>query len=356
MAKKNVKKKTVLNKKGLFFLLFLFVLVLLFNSYSLLNKFVQNKKVNEKEYSSSGSIIYSVNVDKNKFIGEPSLESGRSYITGITKGLNMTFDYEYKSDKVLPLKYDYNIKATLYGLYNEDPTSETNPVLWNKEYIIKESTGILSTNADKLSLVENFNIDIRAYITEISKFVEYFQIPTISYVKIEMPIDIYGNDGTYSVSEKYILSAKINIEDKVFIVEQNDLPSEKKFLSVSNTELETIDYLEISIYLLGFLVSLVGFLIVIKKIVDYQGQIDYEDKLEKIKSDYSEIIIITNSMIDTENLKIISIMDFEELLNLAANLSSPIMAFENTRETKFYVIKNEILYLFILKRKDYSKK
>lgn len=356
MVKKNIKKKTVLNKKGLFFLLFLFAVVLLFNSYSLVNKFVQNKKVNEKNYTSGGSIIYSVNVDKNKFIGEPTLESGRSYITGITKGLNMTFGYDYKSEKKIPLKYIYSIKATLYGLYNEDPTSETNPVLWNKEYIIKDSTGVLSIDSDKLSLTENFTVDIRSYINEINKFVEYFQIPTISYIKIEMPIDIYGNDGIYSVSEKYNLSVKINIEDKVFIVEQNDLPLESKLLSVSNTKLETIDYVEISIYLLGFLVSLIGFLIIIKKITDYQGQIDYEDKLDKIKSDYSEIIIITNSMIDTDNLKIISIMDFDELLNLAANLSSPIMAFENTRETKFYVIKNEILYLFILKRKDYSKK
>ena len=356
MANKKVTKKTVLNKKGLFFLLVLFSAFLLFCTFELLNLFVENKKAKEKSYSNTSSVIYSINVDNNNFIKEPSLESGRSYITNITKGVSMTFDYEYKADEILPLSYQYSIKATLFGLYNEDPTSETNPVLWNKEYIIKKDTGVLTKNGNSLSLVETFNLDVRAYITELIKFVDYFQIPTISYIKIEMPITVYGDNGVYSVSKKYNISLKINVEDKVFFIEQPTLAPENGYLTLASSDLKDLDIVGVIIYLTSFMASLIVILIVIKKILEYKELINYEERLEKIKSNYSEIIVLTNSMIDTKKLKVISIVSFEEILNLAANLSSPIMAYEDTKEANFYIIKDEIIYSFILRKKDYNKK
>lgn len=356
MATKKVNKKTVLNKKGLFFLLILFSGFLFFNCFQLLKIFIENKNSKEKTYTSSSSVIYSVNVDTNNYIKNSSLESGRSYITSITKGINFTFDYELLTELVLPINYQYSIKATLYGLYNEDPTSETNPVLWNKEYVIKADSGLLSSNTNSLSIVEAFTVDVKSYITELIKFVDYFQIPTISYIKIEMPITIYGTDGTYTLSKKYNISIKIDVEDKVFFVEPLESITDKGYVSLEKTNINNIDVVGVIIYLIGFLAALIVVLIVIKRLLDYKELINYEEKLEKIKSDYSEIIVLTNSMVDTKKMKIISIISFEELLNLAANLSSPVMEFEDVKETNFYVIKNEILYLFVLKKKDYNKK
>ncbi|MDD3452971.1 MAG: DUF5305 family protein [Bacilli bacterium] len=356
MATKKVTKKTLLNKNRLIILLVIVLLFLIFNCYGLLNFFIENKQNNEKKYVSVSSISYNVGVDDNKFIKETLLSSDRSYITSITKNIDFTFKYDLTSEISLPINYQYGIKATLYGLYNEDPTSENNPVLWNKEYVIKEDTGIVSSNNSTLSLTETFSIDVRKYITEIMDFVEYFQIPTISYIKIEMPITIYGDDGTYSLSKKYVLSAKIDVEDKVFFVNQSENIEDNGYLLLENKKLSEIKITIIGIYVVGFIFSLVMSLLIVKKLQEYKELINYEEKLDKIKSDYSEILVLTNSMIDTKKLKVISIISFEELLNLAANLSSPIMEFEDTKETSFYVIKDEIVYLFVLKKKDYNKK
>ena len=351
-----LKKEIVLNKRKLLACLIVLSFFCLFSLSKIILKYIENKEVNTKSYSNKSNIDYTVNVDPNPFITNSIMGSNMSYITSLVNGVNMTVNYELNSQVELPLVYDYSIKATLYGLYNLDPTSSNNPVIWSKEYSIKPTTTVNIDNGNNIKISESFNLDVRSYIGELLSFIENFQIPTIGYIGIEIPITVSGASSDYSLSEKYLVTARITIEDKVFMIEGTDLKETSNYLAATKEKKETISTREVTLYSVSFVLTFALMVITIRKMNSYDSFESYSDQVQGIKDEYKDLLIVTNSMIDVKNFKIISIKDFDELLNLAANLTSPIMLYEGKREAIFYIIKDDIIYLYVFKNREYKKK
>ena len=75
----------------------------------------------------------------------------------------------------------------------------------------------------------------------------------------------------------------------------------------------------------------------------------------KNKKDFNEIIIETDNMVDAKDLQPIVITSFEEMLNLATSLELPIILYEEANLAVFYIVKNELLYSFLVKRDRHKK-
>ena len=73
--------------------------------------------------------------------------------------------------------------------------------------------------------------------------------------------------------------------------------------------------------------------------------------LKKLKRDYNEIIVETKNMVNVKNLKPIAITTFDELLNLSNSLEMPIILYEKDEVACFYIVKDKIIYTFLIKNK-----
>ena len=89
----------------------------------------------------------------------------------------------------------------------------------------------------------------------------------------------------------------------------------------------------------------------------FTNKSDYQRKLNKILKNYDDDIVNTKTMIDVKKYKLIKIEDFKEMLNLSRELLLPIMNYEMAKdeETCFYIIKEDIIYMYIIYDKNKHK-
>ena len=343
--------KKLFYKKGAFYLSILFGLLFLGSIVTLLYLFYNNQNSKTRNYTSTGDINYTVDIIDNKYIENTTLESGRSYITSLVKDMNINLSYDLSSKEVLDFTYTYEIKSNLYILYNLDPASESNPKLWDKNYNIYSTDGVLSLNSNELTISKNIVIDIKSYIDEMFVFMNKFNLSVLPYVRIEMPITVYGSNENYSLSAKYSVDLTIKVLDDVFVIDSITAHEVKdNLVYIGLVEDKTTIYIPILIVL--SLLSLLLSSISIKKLLFNPNRDNYQKYLDKTKKEYAEFIVKTSSMIDLKKFKVVLIDDFDELVNLSSTLTLPIMLFEQKSNSKFYILKEDIIYIYNIRKKD----
>jgi hypothetical protein len=341
-------------KKGniLYFILsFIFVITLSNSSFQLYKTYSDSKvQIDNMSYTNKSKISYFVTIKDNSFISSRVLPSGKTYITELVDNIRMTMEYEYDADLKLPFEQDHKIIATIYGLYNENPNSTRNPVIWEKEYSIKNLTKETVQDGDKVLITETFDIDLAIYNDEANRFKAVFSIPTIAYLEITMPVNIVGGNDDFELKENYTVLAKIPLTEKVFYIEASSNDESEKLVPSKNVEEINIDQRQLTIHLVIAISSIVLLLISVKKIIDSNNKEEYYSYLDKIKKDFNEIIVETDNMVNAKDLQPIVITSFEEMLNLATSLELPIILYEEANLAVFYIVKNELLYSYLVKR------
>lgn len=346
-------------KKGnlIYFVLLAIFIVNIFNSsfnvYKTYNEAKQ--ETDNMVYNNTSKVSYFVNIKENSFINSRVLPSGKTYITELVDTIRMTMEYSYDSSLKLPIERDYKITATIYGLYNENPNSTRNPIIWEKEYLLKEINKETLANSDSFKITEVFDLDLSIYNDEANRFKTVFAIPTIAYLEIKMPVNIVATTDDYNLRDTQVVLAKIPLTDKVFNIDANPSNETEKLLPSKNIVEVQIDQRQLTIHLVISIGSLILGLITLKKIIDSQEHEEYYSFLDKIKKDFNEIIIETDNMVDAKDLQPIVITSFEEMLNLATSLELPIILYEEANLAVFYIVKNELLYSFLVKRDRHKK-
>ena len=107
--------------------------------------------------------------------------------------------------------------------------------------------------------------------------------------------------------------------------------------------------------------NIITFIIIcflLRKLFTFTNKTEYERELNKILKNYDDIIVNTSTIVDVSRYKIIEINEFKEILNLSRELLLPIMNYEMKKdeETWFYVIKDDILYRYIVSKEKLEKK
>ena len=76
----------------------------------------------------------------------------------------------------------------------------------------------------------------------------------------------------------------------------------------------------------------------------------YEQELKQILFNYKAYIQKSNTLIDEKGYKIIQINTFDEILGLRDTMQAPILMYteENELRTKFTIISDKILYVYVL--------
>lgn len=344
-------------KKLLIFLLIVFIVILINGTYKSIMIFSElNGGKNNLVYTNTSKIDYSVYIDENDFITSKVLGAGETYISSLTNKINMKMNYQYKGSEALPLSVKHRVVATVTGIYNESPTEKyNNPVIWKKEYVLVEDV-TKNYNDKTLDVEEKFELDWKTYNEDVLKFKENFAIPTLAKLEVKMFVYIEGSNDKFELKEEKEVVANIPLSEQVFSIDANLNDVEEKTLSSKDITYLQDNQRKLGMYVVVIVLMIALILVTINKIMMFKKVKTFHSKIEEIKKDYNEIVVETKNMINTKGLKPIAITSFDEMLNLADSLITPIMLYEEDRLACFYIVKGDVMYMFIIKNKPIKNK
>lgn len=345
-GKKKVFKKWV---KILFILIVLAIAitasVVITNGINTMNK---KSSVILYSYNIKQNSDYVVNLYDNSFISSPTLGKGEAYISDLIKNIEAKFSYSYSATKMIPLKYDYNVLAIINGKYQLNGDSEESKV-WTKEFILKEPTVVELNDSNSFKINENVIIDYNYFNDVVSEFRKELKLSITSVLKVKMQVNIVANVEGKEVKETQEIYMDIPLNQQAFEIKENYKSN------YSNTVFENDNNIELGRKRLtaGCLIILVDMLLFFNLygiIFNIKKKNKYTVKLHKILKEYGEIIVEIVNPILEDDLNVILVKNFNEMVDLEEELRIPIMFYEKSGlyEGEFVIVHNNILYKYVL--------
>lgn len=304
--------------------------------------------------SVTSDIGYTVYLKPNTFFDSPYVDNNFSYITSLIQYIKTTFVYDYEGSKDVSIDYDYYIKGTMTTNYiNADATSLAKP-LWIKDFVLLDhKKGVSKTST--INIRENLNIAIDYYNSLLDSFSANTNILLDSKIDITLVMDIKGQLSTgkplYKVHQ---MTMTIPLGVKAFdIATTKSFPEHEVTYSKEQKKVET-SYM-IAIIYITLLIGILWMTAYLVRILINKGKNMYEEKISKLLKEHDDRIVTVTNFIRYENMDIVDIADFEELLTLSNETMEPIIYWEkkrsNYKEAWFCIIKDKILYRYLLSSK-----
>ncbi len=356
MAKKKFKKNNI--KKVIIVILLIIAMVVQFSFLSYLFKALAPESSKNKDnlvmrYTSSGNIDYKVFLKQNDFIDSQYLNSGEAYILDLIDHISINSLYDFKSTTKTDVAGTNKLVVKLKVYYKESTDKNNNPEVMNKEKTLDEK--IMKFNNDKYTNTSTYDLYLDEYLNMLKEFQSEVKISVDGYLEIVYETAFDGKVGGVSYSDKYDSMIKIPLSNSVVKIENQK--AEEKKSDVYEADLVKTNKTVMSYIIIINIVTFVIICYLLKKLFSFTNKSEYQRQLNKILKNYDDIIVNTSSIVDVKKYKVIKINEFKELLNLSRELLLPIMNYEMIKdeETCFYIIKDDILYMYLIYDKTSSR-
>ena len=318
------------------------------------------RKTKKMHYEEKSNLDYKVYLKENQFYDTPYLPKDKKYISALINYIDSSFSYTFKSEENIDLKYSYYIDA---NLKIDDPSGEN---IYEKTYMILDKKQ-LSNITNLFNIYENVKIDYDKYNTIAEQFISQYKINGKASLVVSLHVDVLGEHENFvqNINDKGVVKLNIplledvnNIEMDYNLVNNNDA-----VLEYNSTKIKNIPIFLITIVLM-ILDIVITIIVLIKIIKKRDAATLYDLKLNKIKKEYDRYLsetVLTQRLDDiykTKSLRIILIKSFEDLLDVRDNLKKPILFNEEIpgKETIFYIISDNIVYLYVMHINSFQKK
>ena len=101
----------------------------------------------------------------------------------------------------------------------------------------------------------------------------------------------------------------------------------------------------------AFITSLILLIYLSKTVIFVSVKSEYRKNIDRILKEYSEIIVEVTYSIEHDDLTIIDIKEFDDMIDLEQEYKSPILHYEKIHgyESWFVIIKDNFMYRYIFK-------
>ena len=324
-------------------------------SLMLINKTFTQQKEESTVYKESSNLDYKVYLKENDFYDEEYLtkESNKVFIASLIKNIEINFDYNFHINNPKTIDFKYGIVAKIVI---SDSTGNNN--FFEKEYQLLNDTVDNMVGKTDYKLNKKTYIDYEYYNGVANKFKSIYGVDTSSklivYLKINKE-DIGDNKINFnneSMSINIPLSQK-SVDIKMNYKEINDtnVITNESNISIKNTYLFVLLLVFIFLALIS-LIRVIILLLAIKK-----KKTPYDKYISKILIEYDRLIVETASFPNVDNLNIIEIDKFTELLDVRDNIKLPIMYYDIEKHHRccFYILHNENIYLLSIVEEKLNK-
>lgn len=298
-------------------------------------------------YQTTPNVSYKVYLLDNPFYEEKFMPMGKQYPSSIIDYVDIDFIYELKGNSALKGKYSYSVEGTIIGNYEN--TSNGKSELWTKKYdIVKDNINDLNNN-NNITVVKNVRINYQEYNKVVNDFKSNFRLAIDAYLNVKMKIyvesDINGLQHDLKVYDT--MEVNIPLNTSTIKIETKSQPTNKIIEDDGEQKSRTvIAFFGIVLMLFVLLLFVLTF-----KNIYYSTKTKYIKKLNKLLKTYSEILVEVEELPELdENITLIDVTNFDDMIDLEEELKSPIMYEETIKgeQTVFVIAIDGYAYRFFL--------
>lgn len=358
MKKKDESK--VILKQWIEVFIIIFAIVALICSILCITKSVKKEEVKGKEiysYNYNSNLGYKVYLKPNKFFTVSYLPMNKQYIASLIDHIDVDVRYDLRSTEDMDYTYTYEIVATAKGLYSESEGNTTE--VWSKSYTISPSETKTITGKN-VSISKTVSVDYNKYNDLMNEFRTQFGLSVESRVDVAVKINITGGlkGKENSLQESGTMTLEIPLLKPTIQLKPDYVNSGGK--TITETPKDTGKGINIPLLLFG-IVLLLGSLYVgkvyISRLLVTTKKSEYILRLNKMLKEYGDIIAEADNLPDLSKYDVVTIKQFNDLIDIEEELHSPILYTEirEDLESWFLILFDKTAYRYILKYEDFGK-
>ena len=293
----------------------------------------------------TNKIDYRVNLKPdNGVVNKPFLGMNETYAYEIVDNIEINNNYAFDASGSVDTEFDYYATVSFITRISKGSTISDTDSIISDEVITTLNKSTVKESGGDATIKRSFIIDLETYREKFMEVKSNLSFPVSGQIRIDIQIDATDNG---QLNNKFKRSITIPVSEPYFEVK---LDGEEKRESELNAP--TRDMIEMAI-LVGLGAGVIGsFALTVfffKKSLNYKSW--YRQEIDRILDDYNDAIIATTSPIGSKAYKEqIAVESFKEILQLATNIGDPIMYYETTRIAYFYILKDDILYSFTIRK------
>lgn len=299
-------------------------------------------------------IDYKVYLKKNDFYETKYLEKNMIYVASLIKRIDIKIDYLYNIEEKSDIEFTYNVT----GVLSITDTDGKN-TFFEKEYELLPSTVENMKESRQKYINKSISIDYDYYNNIANKFRSDYGIETKSNLVVYFKVNKKGSENNkFQLSNNdSTMSLKIPLSEKAINIQMDYKAIDQNNELYSAPTLVLSDYVDALISIVLVIIAIIFTIPLVKLLKNFRPKKSAYDKyIDKILNEYDRLIVETPTAPKTDDINIIKVESFEELLDVRDNLSLPIKYFVVNKHQKcnFYINHGEELYLLILKAADFE--
>ena len=287
--------------------------------------------------SETQNIDYLVYQKSNPYIEAPFLGMGENYLHSYTDYIKINSNYNCILSEQTNTEYTYRTELVLVARYKKNPGANSNPEILEKPYNLANE--VQTVNSDHIDISRSYDLHLDRYKDELSAFAATVDLPVASEIRIDFIVDLNSGKG---ISSSFTRSVTIPVNTEFYNIDIiGDKTREKEY----NLPIKKISFLWIIILILISAAFFIISLILIKKMRN-ENKSPYRLEIESYLHTYDDLIVNTATPLSRQSHETIYIENFKELLTLSKRINLPIMYFEEEYSAQFYILNNDVVYLF----------
>lgn len=312
------------------------------------------EKEYEFNYHETNNIDYKVYLKENDYYEEEYLTKGGKYIASLIDKINVDFGYKLMSDDIITGDYNYYVTATI-----EAKEKGKEIIIWSKDETIFE--GELGEFVETNSYEINTNVDINysKYNAVMSEFRNAYGVSLDGELVVTLHVDnsIVHKLEDDSIETSAVSTVRIPLIEKMLEIELDYEDSKINSNVVKYKDKPWLHYALITCGVILFIYYLYLSIKTLKLVFDiYNSQNKYHRLLNKIFSNYDQIIVKVNKLPAIGKKTVMDVANFDDLLDAQSELREPILYSETVvnQNSVFMIIKDDRVFRYVVKYVDLS--
>lgn len=309
-------------------------------------------------YNINRNVNYKVNLIENNFFESSTLEMNKTYISSLVDKINMDFTYSLSGNKKAKTKYTYQVVAITNVKYsstntdsNVDNNSNTDETIWLKEYVLVPPKEV-EVESSNFMIKENFDVDFATYNNQVKEFKQQLKLPVLADLQIKLIVksDSEVPNVEEKIVETSIMNMKMDLAQDIFTIEKQFENTDSKSVFATT---ETTKEINKPIFIFGCIFVIIAIIVMldsIRKSIKFSKKTDYAIALNRILKNYGDIVAEIVSPVEIDNLNVIEVKNFDQLLDIEEEIRMPILFYETIEgeQGEFIIICDNMAYRYVI--------
>ncbi len=301
------------------------------------------------QYTNKYNFDYKINLISNKYITDKEIEDKNlAYVTDLIDNIKLDLNYEYLADKESELKYTYSIIGKMQAYYMKNGEEQK---IWEKEETLKEEKKF-DIVADKININENLILDLKDKNELINSFKQQLGMTIDAKYTVALKINTFTNIEEKEINNDVQPIININLAEKTTKITGDNNLNNTEYISKQYNVSEKSNLIKNIFNLVIMIIGIAMIRYSLKAKVANTIRNEYKYELNRILRICQDKIVKVNTKPNDEDIEVVIVKDFGEILKVSEELFKPILYFSelDIEKSYFSVMSGKTCYRYILEK------